>query len=194
MDIWQSDKLAIFLLFVVPGFISIKCYQLAFPGTVRATSEQLIDAVAYSSINYALLFVPVMLVERSSLAVGSPLTYYLFYFFAIFIAPILWVVIWKLMRASSLMQRTAPHPTAKPWDFVFQQRKSYWVKVTLSNGSVIGGRYAGISFASSAPAPEQIYLEECWVLGEKGQFVRKKNQTAGVLILSKDISHIELRE
>lgn len=194
MDIWQSDKLAMFLLFVVPGFISIKCYQLAFPGTVRATSEQLIDAVAYSSINYALLFVPFMLVKKLALASSYPLVYYLFYFFAIFVAPILWVLIWKLMRASSFMQRTAPHPTAKPWDFVFQKRKWYWVKVTLANGTVIGGRYAGNSFASSAPAPEQMYLEECWVLGEKGQFFRKKNQTAGVLILSKEISHIELRE
>ena len=49
------------------------------------------------------------------------------------------------------------------------------------------------SFASSAPAEEQIYLEETWVLNEKGGFERKKNTTAGVIILASEISHIELR-
>ncbi|HBZ5598803.1 TPA: hypothetical protein OOF66_002534 [Morganella morganii] len=63
----------------------------------------------------------------------------------------------------------------------------------MKDGSVIAGRYAEKSFASSAPAPEQIYLEETWILNEKGGFERAKKQTAGVIILSSEISHIELR-
>ncbi|KAB8195640.1 hypothetical protein FKV24_005050 [Lysobacter maris] len=194
MDIWGADKLVLFLAFVIPGFISIKCYQLAFPGTERPSSEQLVDAIAYSSINYAILAVPISLVQRSELLQARAFLYYLFYIFVLFLAPVLWVLIWKYVRTRDFFQRNAPHPTAKPWDFVFQQRKSSWVKVTLRNGTIVAGRYAGKSFTSSAPADEQIYLEETWVLGERGQFVRKVSRTSGVLVLSGEISHIEFRE
>jgi hypothetical protein len=193
MDIWDIDKLALFIAFVIPGFISIKAYQLAFPGAERATSEQIVDAIAYSSINYALLILPIISVESGSLKETCKIFYYLFYVLVLFIAPIIWVVIWRYLRTRDFFQRNAPHPTAKPWDYVFAQRKSYWVKVTLKNGTIIAGRYADKSFASSAPASEQIYLEETWVLNENGGFERAKNNTAGVIILSSEISHIELR-
>lgn len=193
MDIWEIDKLALFIAFVIPGFISIKAYQLAFPGTERATSDQLIDAIAYSSINYALLIFPIIYIESGTLKETCRFLYYLFYIFVLFIAPIIWVLIWKHLRTRDFFQRNAPHPTAKAWDYVFAQRKSYWVKVTLKDGTIIAGRYADKSFASSAPAPEQIYLEETWVLNDNGGFERAINNTAGVIILSSEISHIELR-
>lgn len=193
MDIWEIDKLALFLAFVIPGFISIKAYQLAFPGTERAISDQLIDAIAYSSINYAFLIFPIIAVESGALSETYKFLYYLFYVFVFFIAPIIWVLIWKYLRTRDFFQRNAPHPTAKPWDYVFSQRNPYWVKVTLKDGTVIAGRYADKSFASSAPSPEQIFLEETWILNKNGGFERAKNNTAGVLVLSNEISHIELR-
>jgi hypothetical protein len=194
MDIWEIDKLELFLAFVIPGFISIKAYQLAFPGTERATSDQLIDAIAFSSINYALLIFPIISIESGNLQESCKFLYYLFYVFVFFIAPIVWVLIWKYLRTRDFFQRNAPHPTAKPWDYVFAQRKPYWVKVIFKDGTIIAGRYADKSFASSAPAPEQIYLEETWILNDKGGFQRAKNNTAGVIILSDEISHIELRD
>lgn len=194
MDIWEVDKFILFLAFVIPGFISIKAYQLIFPGTERATSDQLIDAIAYSSINYAILILPILGIERGSLKTSCPLFYYIFYGFVFILAPIIWVLIWKYLRTRDFFQRNAPHPTAKPWDYVFSQRKPYWVKVTLKDGNIIAGRYADKSFASSAPAEEQIYLEETWIINENGAFERKKNNTAGTIILSSEISHIELRD
>lgn len=193
MDIWELDKFILFIAFVIPGFISIKCYQLFFPGLSRPTSEQIIDAIAYSSINYAVLILPIIGIENSTLKTIYPFLYYLFYILVLFIAPIIWVLLWKFLRTRDFFQRNAPHPTAKPWDYVFSQRKPYWVKAILKDGQIIAGRYAENSFASSAPAEEQIYLEETWLLNEKGGFVRKKNDTAGVIILSKEISHLELR-
>lgn len=193
MDIWDLNKLILFLAFVIPGFISIKTYQLVFPGTERATSDQLIDAVAYSSINYALLIFPIISIENISLKTSYPVLYYLFYIFVLLLAPILWVITWKYLRTRDFFQRNAPHPTAKPWDYVFSQRKPYWVKVILKDGKIIGGRYADKSFASSAPSEEQLYLEETWILNDKGAFERKKHGTAGIIILTNEISHIELR-
>lgn len=193
MDIWTADKLILFLAFVIPGFISIKAYQLVFPGTKRATSDQLIDAIAYSSVNYAILIFPILSIENGSLKNTCSFLYYLFYVFVLFLAPIIWVLIWKFLRTSDFFQRNAPHPTAKPWDYVFSQRKPYWVKITLKDGTIIAGRYADKSFSSSAPSEEQIYLEETWLLNNRGGFERVKNNSAGVIILSSEISYIELR-
>lgn len=193
MDIWETDKLILFLAFFIPGFISIKVYQLIYPGTERPTTDQVTDAIAYSCINYAVLAAPIILVENSKLSVAYPYWYAAFYALVLFIGPILWVVIWKWVRTRDFFQRNAPHPTAKPWDYVFSKRKVYWAKVTLQDKTVIGGLYGGNSFTSSAPAEEQIYLEETWVLNDKGGFVRRKNDTGGVLIIGKDISFIEFR-
>ena len=77
---------------------------------------------------------------------------------------------------------------------MFAQRKPYWVEVFLKNGNVIAGLYANNSSASSAPAPEQIYLEETWVLDVDGKFERAIADTAGVIILTSEISHIEFRK
>lgn len=193
MDIWDIDKLFLFIAFVVPGFISIKAYQLFFPGEKHKSSEQIVDAVAYSSINYAILFWAIILVEGSKLRENCPGWYFIFYTFVFLIAPIIWVALWSKIRKTEFFQKNAPHPTPKAWDFVFSQRKQYWVKVILKNGEMIGGLFSTKSFASSAPAEEQIYLEQTWVLNKEGGFERMKNDSAGVMVLSSEISHIEFR-
>lgn len=194
MDIWEVDKLILFIAFVIPGFISIKAYQLLCPGNERSTSDQLVDAIAYSSINYALLIFPIITIESGDLREAHLFLYYMFYVLVLFVAPIIWVLIWRYLRTRNFFLRNAPHPTGKPWDYLFSQRKEYWIKVILKDGTVIGGLYSLKSNASSAPAPEQIYLEETWLLNENGAFIRKKNDTEGVIILSSEISHLELRK
>lgn len=194
MNIWDLDKLYLFILFVVPGFLALKIYELCFPNIQRDSSKQLIDAITYSCINYACMFIFIRWVEVSQLQGESPNLYLSFYFFVIFISPIILVLMWRVIRSTNLVQSKAPHPTGKPWDYVFSLREPYWVKVTLKDGTVLGGLYGSKSFASSNPEPEQIYLEQTWVLGKEGAFERKKNDTAGILILSSEISHVELRK
>jgi Family of unknown function (DUF6338) len=65
MDIWEADKLVLFFAFVVPGFVSLKTYELLFPSAARETSALLIDAIAYSCINYAILIWPIYSIETS---------------------------------------------------------------------------------------------------------------------------------
>jgi hypothetical protein len=195
MDIWEIDKLILFLLFVIPGFISLKIYELVIPNEQKETSKQLIDAIAYSCINYAILFIPIIYIEtmKKDNTINSYL-YYFFYLFVFIIAPIIWVIILKWLRERELFQKIAPHPTLKPWDYVFKQRKPYWIKITLINGQIIGGKYSTKSFASSSPAKEQIYLEESWVINANGGFERKKNDTEGIIVMSDQISLIEFRK
>jgi hypothetical protein len=192
VDIWETNKLLLFIGFVIPGFISLKTYELLLPSTPKDSSNQLIDAVAYSCINYALLFWPVSVVEASQLRSAHPYLYITFYVVVLLVAPIFWVLVFKALRTTRVAQKMMPHPTGKPWDYVFGQRKPYWILVTLKDGKQIAGRFDSSSFASSAPAPEQLYLEEAWVLNAEGGFERKRTDTAGIMILATEVVTIEL--
>ncbi len=191
MDIWDIDKIYLFIAFVIPGFISIKVYELLFPCDKKDSSEQLIDAITYSCINYALLFWLIIEVETSGLSVAHPFFYKIFYGLVLFGFPVIWVLLWRWVRRLEIFLKNAPHPTHKPWDYIFAQRKWYWIIVTLRDGQKIAGKYANNSFASSSPAPEQIYIEETWVLNEDGGFDRPRTDTAGVIVLSQDIATVE---
>lgn len=192
MDIWEADKLVLFIAFVVPGFISLKTYALLQPTDVKDTSQQLVDAVAYSCINYALMLAPMYAVEQGNLKLLHPEAYVAFYVLVVLVAPMCWAWSFLWLRKTQLFQRSIAHPTGKPWDYVFSRRIPYWVIATLADGRKVAGKYDQRSFASSAPAPEQIYLEEAWVLSDGGGFERPRVGTAGIIILAKEIVTLEL--
>lgn len=194
MEIWEIDKIYVFIAFVIPGFISLKVYELINPSSLKDSSAQIVDAVTYSCINYAILLLPITAVETSTIKRTSPLLYAVFYMLVLFVAPIVWEIIWQWLRKLDLFQKNAPHPIQKPWDWVFGKRKSYWVKVTLKDGTKLAGPYASESFASSSPAEEQIYLEESWVLNGEGGFEKPKNRSAGVIVMSSEIAYLELMD
>lgn len=191
MDIWNADKLLLFIAFVIPGFVSLKTYGLLFPAAPKESDKQLVDAVAYSSANYALLLWPMYEIETHGIRASHPTAYILFYVFVLFVAPVAWVCLIKKLRTTEFFQKDMPHPTSRPWDYFFSQRIPCWVIVTLKDGKQIGGRFDSASFASSAPSPEQIFLQETWVLNSAGGFERRRSETAGILILSGEIMTVE---
>lgn len=91
----------------------------------------------------------------------------------------------------SFFQKNAPHPTLRAWDYVFAQGKSYYIVVTLMNGSKLGGVYSSSSFTSSYPEEPQIFLEKAWIINSDGGFDRERNNSEGILILAKDIQDLE---
>ncbi len=192
MDIWEQDKLLLFIAFVIPGFVSLKAYELLFPSERVESTKQIVEAITFSCVNYALLFWLIIYIEKSGIKDSCSFVYFLFYIFVLFIAPIIWVWILKRIRLSDLFQKNAPHPTQKPWDYVFSKREPYWIIVTLKDGTKIAGSYDCNSFASSAPAEEQLFLEEAWVLNDDGGFERPRNSTKGIIILSGEMASIEL--
>lgn len=195
MDIWEQDKLILFLLFVIPGFISIKAYELFLPSIKKDSSSQLIDAVAYSCLNYAVTLLPIIYVENTNLKKEYSICYYLFYLFVFIGLPILWAFLWKKLRETKRFQKLAPHPIQKPWDYIFSKQKPYFIKVVLTNGTIVGGYYGENSFSSSYPSPEQIYLEQSWIIKDNGSgFKRVKNDTEGILIMETQISYIEFKK
>lgn len=174
MPNWEINQLVLFLLFIIPGFITMKTYELLVPSSYKETAKQIIDVIAYSCMNYAILFSYIIMIEKLHRNNEYTFLYYIVYLVVFLIGPITWAFLWKYLRESNIFQDYIPHPIHKAWDYVFSKRKSYWVKVTLKNGHVLGGLYSSKSFSSSEPAPTEIFLQESWIINDKGGFERKK--------------------
>jgi len=56
MDLWNADKLTLFIVFFLPGFISMKVYDLLVPGEPRDFTKSMFEAISYSALNFAALF------------------------------------------------------------------------------------------------------------------------------------------
>lgn len=194
MDVLEKGKLFLFVLFIMPGFISMKIYQLFQPTADRDTSKLLIDVVSYSCINYAFLLVPIYWIEKQNYFQNAIFWYYIFYLFVLIIIPALLPIFLLYLRRSNYLRKHLPHPTERPWDYFFSQGTVCWVLITLKSGKKFGGFYGSKSFASSRPEPEQIYLEKHWALDVDGDFDHELKETLGIIILANDIESIEFIE
>lgn len=192
MEIIQKYNILIFIVFFIPGFISIKVYGLLIPGERKDSIKLLYEAIAYSAINYVLLSWLIIFVFTNSFYRNNPFLFYLSVLFVMLIAPMIWPILYKWLSKRKFLSKYIIHPILKPWDYVFNQKKVYWVIVHLKNGKKIGGKYWTKSFASSYPADEQIFLEEVWELDSKERFIKPIERSAGIIILKDDIEAIEL--
>lgn len=192
MDVWQIDKLVLFLVFFIPGFISTKVYDLLVPSERRDFSKSLFEIVGYSALNFAALLWLIVLIHSGNFYDDHRTYYFLSLFFVMFVAPSLWPFVFLKLSSWPPIAKHVVHPIQKPWDYVFGKRRSFWVIVHLRDGRRIGGKFDTSSFASSNPAEEQIYLEEVWELDEKGRFIKPIERSGGIIILGEDITAVEL--
>lgn len=193
MDIWQKDKLLLFLAFFIPGFISIKVYDLLVPSEKRDFSKSIFEVVGYSSLNYAFWSWLIFLMHTGGFYNDHKVWYFLFVVLIMFISPLIWAVLFFKLSSWSFVSKYIVHPIKKPWDYVFGKRESYWIIVHLKDGRKIGGRYDTNSFASSYPSDEQIYIEDLWVLDENGQFIKRVDDTKGVIVFGSEILSVEFK-
>jgi len=191
MNIWEIDKLQLFLMFVVPGFISIKIYDLIIPGERRDFSKAIVEAIAYSSLNFALLSWLIALINTGDFATKHQFIYALAIVFIMFGFPVLWPILFLKITEWKPIADKIYHPILKPWDWYFKKGEACWVIVHLKDGRKIGGKYDENSFASSFPAEEQIYLEEIWQLDKKGAFIKSVERTKGMIIFKDEILSVE---
>ena len=191
MDLWQVDKLLLFLIFFIPGFISIRVYELLIATEKTNFSISLLEAIGFSSLNFAFYSWWIILIHTDQFQHNHPFVYYLSIFFIGFISPILWPFLFLWLTRIRFIKKILLSPIKSAWDYYFNKRESSWVIVNLKNGSRIGGVYSSNSFTSTFPVEKQIYLEELWVLDEKGSFVERQDRTDGILILEGEIQSLE---
>jgi len=194
---WQPDNLFTFLVFFIPGFISLKIYDLKVPNERRDFSKSFVDAIVYGGINFLVFYYPLMnFIYTPSFYQDHIYIVFITFVFITLIMPIFWPLIYlRLIRWKPISNRIhIPHPFLKPWDFVFNNHEPLWVIVHLKNGRLIGGPFHGNSFASSYPAEEQIYLEKLWELDEYGNFLGPLEKSKGIIIFKDEIIAVQFLE
>jgi hypothetical protein len=191
MDIWQSDKLMLFLVFFIPGFISIKIYDLLVPAERRDFSKSILEVIGYSSLNFAVLSWLIILMHTGNFYDKYKVWYFILLFCIMFVIPILWPIFFLKLFSWKPIAKYVIHPILKPWDYLFGKKEAFWVIVHLKDGRKIAGRFDTKSFASSYPAEEQIYIEEIWSLDKNDKFEKPIQRSQGILILKDEIMAIE---
>lgn len=191
METFTINEIILFLIFFVPGFISMKVYNLFRANDKINFSESIGEVVSYSAINFAILSSLIFLIHRGGFMNSHPFWYVFFCFIILFVAPILWPIIFIKITAHRKVKKYILSQEKTAWDYIFAKKKGFWVIVNLKSGDRIAGVYGSDSFASSYPNKQQIYLEQQWSVNEKGKFLKVKNRTSGVLLLGDDIKSIE---
>jgi hypothetical protein len=192
MDIWNTDKLTLFLIFFLPGFVTLKVYDLLIPSARRDFSKSLFEVVGYSALNLGALWWLIYLIHQNNFRTTHEFWYVFFLFWIMGGVPVLWPFLILKIFSFPFLAKYVLHPVSKPWDFVFGRKQSYWVVVHLKDGARIGGRFDTNSFASSDPAKEQLYLEELWKLDDDGAFIRPVDRSGGIIISEDNILAVEL--
>jgi hypothetical protein len=186
------------VLFLIPG---LNCTwvieRLAGPSRLKGT-ERLLRAVAWSVLVYAaaspwLLRIGRRLVQEKPIWPWEPI---LGAILLIFVAPVVLGAVVSFLRsnpgAKSFLRRFTtvdPHPTA--WDFAFNRRRAFLIRIRLRDGERVGGLFSDSSFASAYPEPQQLFIEQAWRLDPDGSFVEPLPRGDGLLIPGEVIEIVE---
>ncbi len=168
--------LLLFLVFLLPGFISVQIYSLLVPTKPSDFSKRVNEIFGYSAIHYA---VTIWLLIWSNWNIAAV-------YAVVFILPIVWPPLLLTIRRSRLMRRL-PLPDPTPWDGFFRREAKrpknpgLEVRVKTAGGEVIAGHYGSSSIASTFPSKPQLYLESAYVINPDGS-TRTMSRTAGMIV------------
>ncbi|WP_157625097.1 DUF6338 family protein [Sunxiuqinia dokdonensis] len=191
MDILSVDKLVLFLFFFVPGFISLKFYQLLIADEKVDFSKSLYEAVGFSCINFSIFFWVIYHINKPEFVESHPFYYYAITLTIIFITPLILTWFLSMILKTKVFGRFFVSPEKVPWDWHFSKRDSSWVIVTLKDGKKIGGKFGKKSSASTFPRSKEIYIEDIWKLDKNHKFINSIERNTGVLITGDSILAIE---
>lgn len=77
------------------------------------------------------------------------------------------------------------------WDFLLRTERSGFMRLHLKDQRVIGGVFYSGSFASTNPERPDIYLEQTWLLDEKGSFIEALPDSQGLWVSHDAIEYVE---
>lgn len=189
MNIFEPNSLLLFILFFVPGFVSMKIYDLLIANESRNASAYLFDAVAYSAITFVISFP--FFIGLLHARVHNGFVWFIFGVITLLVIPALIAFYYVKLLKSNFLREHALGVVKRPWDVVFGRKHGMWVIVHLKNGKQISGIYSSRSAISYYPTEEQIYLEKVIFVNSDGT-TSSDPDSKGAIIMGSEISLIEL--
>jgi len=152
MDIWNADKLILFIVFFLPGFISMKVYDLMVPGQPRDVSKSLFEAISYSTLNFAALFWLIAVVQTGDFYNRHFILYSLSVAVIMVLVPVCWPFVFLRLSTWRRVAKHFVHPIRRPWDYVFGKREPFWIMFILRTGK----KLAADSIQNPSHPPNQL--------------------------------------
>lgn len=185
------ENLQLFLVFIVPGFVALKVYDLLVPAERRDFGGSMVEAITYSMVNLAIMSWAVILLRQGGFAQKHPFLYLFSTVCILLVAPAGLAIGFYALRSSKFASRWFRHPMPSAWDYFFNQRRRCWILFHLKNGKKVGGFFDYESFASSYPMEGEVYLEQAWRVDQFGRFTEMIQATAGMIIRYNECDMIE---
>lgn len=192
--ILSLDQLEVFILFVVPGLVSMSTYRLLMPARAIEWSNGLLQGLFYSSLNFVLLAPLIAHLADPGFPRSHPWLFWVGLVLVLLAFPASWpVLLRRVFRWNWVTSRIhIPYPTA--WDYLFDMKEPVFVLVHLNKGGLVGGYWGRNSYAGSFPNHGDIYLEAVYKVTERGGFGDPIKNTRGILLRRDEYSYIELFE
>lgn len=192
MELFKLDAVPLAILFLVPGFIVVKVFDLLVPTERRDWSKHVLEAFAYGTLNLALWSWAIDWLI--SMADKRPWITRSGMFTVLFVSPLLMGIGLNALLRWPWVRQWVRHPTPTAWDHFFGSGQPCWMLFRMKSGSLLGGLYGKGSFASSYPHARDVYVGQVWRVDEAGRFHEPIAQTAGMLVSMDDCESIECFE
>jgi Family of unknown function (DUF6338) len=201
-DLLNPEKLPLFLVILLPGFVAIKVYDLLAPPEKRDFGASLIEVAAYGVINFA-IWAWVLVGLTLDGAKQNPLLYSLLLILICVLSPT--VMAWTVYRLrkqdwvcygfkipfEKWQVKGLGVPISTAWDDFFGRNPECWVLCHLKNGKKIAGLFSEDSFATSYPQKQELYLEKTFAVNDDGKILNEIPGTMGMLVRYEDCHLIE---
>lgn len=191
MDVLQEEKLWLFVFFALPGLLGIYAWEMLVPTPERKAPELVLRGITFSIVNTGLVWPFADLVPQSAPTWVVRI---------IAVAVLVSLPAAEAFGVRSLLESRwfrargrLRHPVPTPWDHFFGRGQTCWVIMHLKSGAKVAGYFGTESFASSFPHPEQIYIQQVWVLDEQSErrFAHPAPRTQGAIVSLRDCDSVE---
>lgn len=190
------DQVLVLIAFLIPGFVFTRLLGFSIPAKGREATAVVLDSLAMSCINYALLSPLVWVASREKFLLEHPVGTAISWFIILFLFPSLLALLAGIYvdhPKAKWLRRVLrlTHPVPKAWDYFFRLGKSCWILATLKDGRIVAGFYGSNSFASSYPDEEDLYLERLCSLSPEGKITGFVERSEGAILKMGEVSLIE---
>ena len=126
MEMTNVNSLLLFILLFIPGFVSIKVYDLLIANEPRDFSKAFVDALSYGAINLAILSWWIWPIITNNFIENHPIKFALYAVMILLVFPVVWPVACVKLLEWLRLKKYIIHPVKRPWDCFSSIRLSHF--------------------------------------------------------------------